>query len=122
MKKHKDYVEDDGQPNADVPKHLDLLFDTASDILLKIKVTDPTGISQYGFAYAGVDVKMSLGEGQFNAKSGVEGRLEWIMIGDPGGHMKVTVTRDGKAIRERLASTIPAPRKKGWDRFDLTVS
>ena len=122
VKKHKDYAQDDGQPDAAVPEHLELLFETTSDILLKIQVSDPTDISGYGFAYAGVAVKMSLGQGHFNAKKGVQGRLEWVMVGNPGGHMKVTVTRDGKAIRERPASTIPAPKKKAWDRFDLQVS
>ena len=44
------------------------------------------------------------------------------MEGNPGATMKVSVTRDGKIIRYRPASTIPAPLKKAWDRFDIEVS
>lgn len=101
---------------------MELLFGTASSIELRVKVSDKDGIRAYGFAFDGVAVPMSRGEGRFFAPAGQKKLLEWVMVGNPGGSMKVTVTRDGNVVAQRDKSTIPPPLGKGYDALEIEVS
>lgn len=98
------------------------IFETAGSIELKVKVSERTGVKAYGFAFAGAPVPMSQGQGKFFTTPSGEKLLEWVMVGDPGGTMKVTVTRDGTKVKEREKSTIPPPGTEGYDAFKIRVS
>lgn len=97
-------------------------FNVDAGIELKIKVSERNGVQRYGFAYDGVAVPMRNGAGTFFATKDKEALLEWVMEGLPGGTMKVSVTRNGTAVKERDKSTIPAPYARGYDAFKLKVS
>jgi hypothetical protein len=91
-------------------------------IQLVVSVSEKDGVKGYGFAYAGVPVPMNLGKGKFFAVKDKAGLLEWGMIGNPGGTMKVEVLRDGTAIKTRNKSEIVPPFDKGFDAFEILVS
>ena len=99
-----------------------VLSSTGGGIELHFKVSEKDGIQSYGFSYGGVPVPKSNDEGVFFAQAGISKKLEWGMVGNPGGSMKVTVTRDGTKIKEREKSTIPPPLGVGYDYFTITVS
>lgn len=89
---------------------------------LTIKVSDRDRIKGYGFAYDRSPVPINGGRGKFFAVLGAKNKLlEWVMIGDPGGSMKVTVTRGAVTVDERKKSTIPNGYNKGYDAFNIEV-
>lgn len=98
------------------------LAGTASTIELLVEVSDKNGIKGYGFAFVGVPVPMKSGKGVFHAPAGKKKLLEWVMVGEPNGYMKVTVTRGGAVVKERAKSTIPAPEREGYDAFEIEVA
>ena len=91
-------------------------------IKLSIRATDKKGIRTSGFAYNGITVRMSGGKGSFEAEPNVTRLLEWAMVGDPGGSMKVEVLREGAAIYTREKSEIVQPYSKAVDAFEIKVS
>ncbi len=91
-------------------------------IILEVAVSDRHDIAAYGFAFDGKPVAMSGGKGVFKAFPDRKKLLEWVMLGEAGGTMKVEVLRDGVAIYTRDASTIPPPLAKGYDAFLVEVS
>ena len=97
------------------------LFPDGNRLELVVKVTGKSGIEAYGFAFAGAPVVMSGGEGAFFATRGDKRLLEWVMVGQPGGHMKVTVENGEQTVAERDESTIPAGFGKGYDALDILV-
>ena len=99
-----------------------LLFGTATSVELKVKVSDRAGVRSYGFAFDGAPVPMSNAQGTFLAPAGKKKLLEWVMRGDPGGTMKVVVSRDGTTIEERAKSTIEPPFGEGYDAFEIEVA
>jgi len=105
------------------PDHISAaMLGGGSSIELKIAVSDKSGVKAYGFAFDGAPVPMTNGQGKFFAPSGVEKLLEWVMIGDPNGTMKVIVTQNGTTVDERDKSTIPDGKTKGYDAFEIEVS
>ena len=101
------------------------MFHADGAVEMQAKVSDKAGIDAYGFAYGGVAVPMKNGSGKFFASATDESNLlEWVMIGDPGGTMKVVVTRisDGGTVAERDTSTIPPPKTKGYDALQIIVA
>lgn len=105
-----------------IPAHVEsLIFGLVAGIELRVKVSEKDGIRQYGFSIDGAPVPMTGGQGKIHAPPGVKKLLEWVMVGNPGGSMKVTVTRDGTTVKERK-STIPPPFGKGYDAFEIEVS
>lgn len=107
---------------AEIPMRIaSVLLGAASAVELTIKVSDRTGVKKYGFAYGGAPVAMSGGTGKFFATSHDKQLLEWVMVGDPDGFMKVTVSRIGETIAERAKSTIPKPETKGYDALEIEV-
>jgi hypothetical protein len=86
---------------------------------MQIEVSDRNGVNAYGFAYAGAPVPMSGGKGVFFASPTVEKLLEWVMVGNPGGYMKVVVKRGQTIVRQRDKSTIAPPYGEGYDAFKL---
>lgn len=94
-------------------------FGDGETVELRVKVSDKVGVRAYGFAFDGVPVVMQSGRGRFFAPKREAKLLEWVMIGDPGGAMRVSVTRDGTAVQEREASTIAPPFAKGYDAFEI---
>lgn len=107
-------------PIATAPREVRVAPDT--EVALLVTVSERNGIDAYNFAYAGVPVPMSSGRGTFYATKGRQGRLEWAMIGEGGGTMKVVVTRDGELVKQRDKSTIPNPGPGGFDAFQILVS
>lgn len=89
---------------------------------LVVKVSEKNGVKGYGFAYDGQAVPMSQGKGKFRAPKNQTKRLEWVMIGNPGGTMKVEVLRGTTVIQSRAASQIVPPLGEGLDAFNITVS
>ena len=101
------------------------MFHADGAVEMQVKVSDKAGIQAYGFAYSGVAVPMKSGSGKFFASATDQNNLlEWVMIGDPGGTMKVVVTRvgDGGPVAERDTSTIPPPKTKGYDALQIVVA
>jgi hypothetical protein len=109
---------------SSIPEHVFLAHfaELDSAVQLDVAVADRAGVKAYGFAFDGAPVPMSQGKGKFSAQSGQKKFLEWVMIGDPGGTMKVTVSRDGQAVKEREKSTIPDSGSKGYDAFEIEMS
>ena len=104
------------------PAHVKLLmFGSDSSVELLITVSDKSDIRAYGFAYDGVPVSMSGGKGKFHAETGVMKLLEWVMVGEPGGTMKVVVTNGDTVVASRDKSTITPPYAKGYDAFEITM-
>jgi hypothetical protein len=92
---------------------------------LQVEVSDNNGVENYRFAFGGVPVPVPVpvGIGKFHAGLGdTSKRLEWFMWGEPGGTMKVTVTRGDDVIRQRDASQIVPPETRGYDYFNVAVS
>jgi hypothetical protein len=89
---------------------------------LKIKAVKGPGVKAYGFAYDRVPVPMTNGQGKFWAVREQLKLLEWVMVGDPGGTMKVTVTQGTIVVDQRDASTIPPGFSKGYDAFEIQVA
>jgi hypothetical protein len=98
-----------------------LARDPANEVELKVRVSGEDGIRSYGFAYEGVPIGMSHDQGTFRATQNRKGLLEWIMVGDPGGKMKVEVLRDGTAVKTRESSEIVPPEIEGYDAFEILV-
>lgn len=96
------------------------LFGADDHVELVVTVSDRTDVKGYGFAFDGIPVLMSRGKGKFNAQRGETNRLEWVMLGEPNGSMKVTVTQDGETLEERAQSTIPNNVIKGFDALEIT--
>jgi len=99
-----------------------VLFESAEVVELHIKVSEKSNILTYGFTYGGVVVPIHNDEGKFFATPDTEQFLAWVMIGDPGGTMKVEVTRNERVLYNRPRSRIPPPLTKGYDRFRIKVS
>jgi hypothetical protein len=95
--------------------------DRANEIELEVRVSGEDGVRSYGFAYEGVPVGMSADRGRFRATKNRKGLLEWVMLGDPGGKMKVEVLREGTAIKTRESSEIVPPEIEGYDAFEILV-
>jgi hypothetical protein len=111
-----------GIARAAIPMRIaNVLLGAASAVELAIKVSDRTGVKKYGFAYDGAPVAMSGGTGKFFVTPHDKKLLEWVMVGDPDGFMKVTVSRNGETIAERAKSTIPKPEIKGYDALEIEV-
>ena len=105
-----------------IPDHVAAaLIGADNSIELLVGVTDRDGVNAYGFAWGGAPVPMKGGKGKFFASPGVTKLLEWVMVGDPGGTMHVTVTRDGATVEEREKSTISPPGTKDYDAFEIKV-
>jgi metacaspase-1 len=92
------------------------------EVELEIRVSGKDGIRLYGFAYAGSPVGMSGDRGIFRAVRNERRLLEWVMVGDPGGKMKVEVLRDGTPIETRESSEIVPPEIEGYDAFEIDVA
>ncbi len=85
-------------------------------ITLTVSVSDRSGgMKMYGFAFQSVPVAMSNHKGNFSVVPGEKGLLKWVMIGDPGSTMKVTVKRGDDVIAERNESKIEPPLGKAFD-------
>lgn len=97
------------------------LFGVATSVELVVKVSD-SSVKAYSFAFDGVPVPMRGGRGAFFAQPDEKKLLKWVMLGDPGATMKVTVTRDGKTVKERAKSTITPPLGKGFDALEIEVA
>ena len=93
-----------------------------NEVELQIKVSEKSGVKAYGFAYDGKAVIMNRGTGKFKAIKNQTKLLEWGMLGDPGGTMKVEVLRDKTAICTRAKSKIVPPFEQGLDAFEIKVS
>jgi hypothetical protein len=97
--------------------------DPASEVELEVRVSvTDASIRSYGFAYGGTPVGMSGGRGAFKAVKNKKQLLEWVMVGDPGGKMKVEVLRDGEVIKTRESSEIVPPEIQGYDAFEILVA
>jgi hypothetical protein len=95
---------------------------TSGQVELQIKVTEINGVSGFGFAFGKSPVPMDNYKGQFHATPEKQGLLQWVMVGDPGGTMHVTVTdSSGKVVAERKASTISPPDSKAYDALGILV-
>jgi hypothetical protein len=95
-------------------------FGVGATVELRVKVSAKAGVRAYGFAFGGAPVVMSNGQGRFFAPQGQAKRLEWVMVGEPGGTMQVTVTQDGAPLEDRQSKIAP-PYGKGYDAFDITA-
>ena len=109
---------------AIAPSHVVKAQLTSGDdtVELKIKVSDRTGVTGYGFALDGAPVSLNGGRGKFNATRNLKQKLEWVMQGAPGGTMKVVVTRGSEVLKTREKSTITPPFPKGYDAFVIEVA
>lgn len=113
----------DDESTKTLPKRFAAVVSGAADgVELQVAVSELSGVRAYGFAYNGVAVPLHNGKGAFFARPNVEKLLEWVMVGDPGGTMKVVVSRGGQPIRTREKSTIAPPLGEGYDFFRLTVA
>ncbi|WP_430424663.1 hypothetical protein [Phenylobacterium sp.] len=104
------------------PKRVLLVMFSEHDddgVELSIEVSDLHGVDSYSFSFDGVPVPMSGGRGIFFASPTVEKLLEWVMLGNPGGYMKVVVKRGETVLRQRDTSTIAPPYGEGYDAFKL---
>ena len=99
---------------------VDALIGDSSSIELRVKVERNT-VKAYGFSYDGWPVALRNNIGTFPVIPGEEKLLEWVMVGDGGATMKVTVTRNGKLVKERAESKIPLGYSKGYDAFQIKV-
>lgn len=102
------------------PKRLqELYFSVSGTRQFQIEVSVKNGVDMFGFSFAGTPVLMSHNRGWFNGQIGRKGLLEWVMVGQPGGSMKVTVSDGGKVVAERTASTILPPHAEGYDALEI---
>lgn len=110
------------KPPAKAPKRLrDLYFEATGVRQLQVKISGKSGVEAFGFSYAGTPVLMSQNQGVFNAKIGRKALLEWVMVGQPGGSMKVTVSDGSIVVAERVKSEILPPYAEGYDALEILV-
>lgn len=110
---------------AGAPENVALAFfsdEAAETVELVIKVSDFDRVKAYGFAYDRTPVPMRRGRGKFFAVAGTKKLLEWVMVGESGGGMKVIVTQGTETVAERQKSTIPNGYSKGYDAFEIEVA
>ena len=100
------------------PPHVQHLMFGSVELL--VTVSEKNDIKGYGFAYDGVAVPMSGGKGTFHAQPGTK-LLEWVMIGESNGTMKVVVTNGETVVASRDKSTIVPPETKGYDALEIEV-
>lgn len=99
------------------------MFGAAATTELLITVSEEVDIKMYGFSYAGAPVPWGNGdEGKFHVNPGDRKLLEWAMVGEELGHMKVTVTRDGNQVAQRPKSQIPEGETSAYDAMYIKVS
>lgn len=106
---------------APLRKH-QAMFATESTIALVVTVSDEVDITSYGFSFAGAPVPWGDDSGNIYATPGVKQLLEWGMIGESDGSMKVTVTRDGVQVAQRPKSAIPTGETGGYDAMYILVN
>lgn len=91
-------------------------------VRLTVKVSGHDRVNVIAFAYHGMPVPLVGDRGEFNADRGVENRfLEWTMIGQPGGTVKVVVSDGFSDLYTRDKSKIVPPYNEGWDAFRIVV-
>ena len=97
-------------------------FTAAGGTELTVTVSDRPGVAAYSFAFGGAPVPISHDTGTFKAIPGSKALLEWVMIGSPGGTMKVDVTReDGTVVATRERSLIVPPYGEGYDALEIRL-
>ena len=88
---------------------------------LTITITAKTDIEYYTFAFNGRRIAMdhTTDTGTFDVDTPVNDYLEWWMVGEPGGSMKVEVSRGEEVIATRDYSDIPGSKAGGFDRLRI---
>ncbi len=88
---------------------------------LLVRVSKQNGISGYQFFFLDAPVPMAMNQGVIHAPEGPANRLSWIMIGEPGGWMKVEVLHDDDVVMARNHSAIPNSASGGDDSLPIQV-
>ncbi|MBV9884252.1 MAG: hypothetical protein JO276_14675 [Sphingomonadaceae bacterium] len=90
---------------------------------LDVVVSSKANISGYHMVFRGTGVDMEDDRGEItHPGGGAQHYLEWSMLGEPGGSMKVQVLRkNGDVVAARNASKIPNGAPVGYDRIKVTL-
>src|SRR5688572_23285888 len=92
------------------------------NITLDVAVSARSNVSAYQMVYGGAVVPMNHNLGQIIHPQGETHHLEWSMIGEPGGSMKVEVKDPGgTVVAVRNASKIPNSTPAGYDRLKIDI-
>lgn len=88
-------------------------------VTLKVEVSDLNNVFGYAFSFLGKPVGMTNGEGEIEWDDSHPEWLQWHMVGDPGGWMKVEVFKGKKVISKREQSKLPNSRGLGFDEIPI---
>lgn len=93
----------------------------ANSVTLVVKVSNVVDIANYAFVFSGTGVAMNHATGEGTFKADRNGRLDWVMWGEPEGSMTVEVKRGAEAIASK-GSDIPSDASSGHDSLDLDIA